>query len=753
MRHLVLLCCLLSYVQAALAQQPNTPLPQDTAAAKKTAPVARNTPPVSRYLVDVLLQPIPLSRSLFHDKIDNEQNRADLVDGIADHKISIPFRETASALFTKALITDIDRLEIVIENMPEVGREAEVSNQQKIQSLRALWELLRQYSIDPKPDPLFYTNLLRNMRNLIIATNEHKALDYVIANPNIYTLNNSKILLDNASEARTYIYRYMGRQDPVMMVKRLEEFAKDTFAAEIITAAAKLEPKLIFNYTLSSNLLLKGAVYRTHDPFVQAIVQLTAESRSPLKALPFLSYLYTGKMTIDALDTSVTDPVWNFSNLVNLRIGNEPLTRQLYTDALEYSALKNFVRQMNELHDTTDEVRFQCIDSLRPASLYYLMVYGREEIYTSTFLGTFRRMMERMPPTKGNELLTALHYDHFRAFIRLCAGYNTLSEFLTSMDDTARTSLMTRFISGLQEGAPDELEDAVNVADALGSIKDSALYVFLDAKVKENYNRCLAQKNKKGTVIYNLLTMLMESNAATGNDAGAEAASARLKIPPINMVPYSQLDNDSGTICERVFFYGDEDGKTAYDGFIEDYRKNPKWKTDTSGTYWSTVTSAAGRHVVMYANKPLRSPLDEKAIDSLDIFLAATGINPSVLIHRGHSYHVKSTISRIDTNARIVILGSCGGYHNVAAVLEKSHDAHIISSKQTGVGAINEPIIRSINSQLQEGSDLNWIIVWKELDDIFQKRKDLYEKFTDYIPPHKNLGVIFIKAYRQMMSK
>jgi hypothetical protein len=321
------------------------------------------------------------------------------------------------------------------------------------------------------------------------------------------------------------------------------------------------------------------------------------------------------------------------------------------------------------------------------------------------------------------------------------------------MDDTSRTSLMSKFIGGLQNGPDNDLEDAVNVADAFGSIKDSALLVFLHQKVNQNFDKCAAMNSKKGKAIYSLLGKLIQSVRFSGSDTGAATASASLKLPPINKVPFASLANDTGTICERVFFYGDDDGRTAYEGFMEDYRRNPKWKTDTTNKYWSTVTSASGRPIVMFANRPLKEPEDDIAIDSLDAHLRMNNIKPTVIIHRGHSYHVKTTLSKLDTNARIVVLGSCGGYHNVATVLSMSPDAHIISSKQTGVGAINEPIIRSINTQLQEGNEINWITTWQGLDDYFSKRKELYEKYTDYIPPHKNLGVIFIKAYHQMMGR
>ena len=121
------------------------------------------------------------------------------------------------------------------------------------------------------------------------------------------------------------------------------------------------------------------------------------------------------------------------------------------------------------------------------------------------------------------------------------------------------------------------------------------------------------------------------------------------------------------------------------------------------------------------------------------------------MIHRGHSYHLPFTLSKLNSRVKIVILGSCGGYHNLSIVLDHAPGAHIVSSKQTGVMAINQPIIRSLNEMLLEGADVNWIKMWRGLDDYFQDKKDLQEAYDDYVPPYKNLGAIFIKAYRQMM--
>ena len=46
------------------------------------------------------------------------------------------------------------------------------------------------------------------------------------------------------------------------------------------------------------------------------------------------------------------------------------------------------------------------------------------------------------------------------------------------------------------------------------------------------------------------------------------------------------------------------------------------------------------------------------------------------------------------------------------------------------------------------GSNIDWIPFWREF-----KTKAGTEGFEDYIPPYKNLGAIFIKAYKIAVGK
>lgn len=705
----------------------------------------------SIYELDTLLQPIPRNRQMWHDKIDHEQNRADITDGVSRNK---ELYYTEDSVINKALSTAvfpvIDQMQKMVENLPAKSRDAVMDNQEKIRCLKAINQVLLTFNADVKADPVYYRKQIYNMRDLIIARNEGTSMDFVKKNLNFQTLNNVKHLFDPTSPERVFIFTEMGKLEPQSMIKRLSEFANESYADDVIAAAAKVVPNELFNYASSTNYTLSNAVKRSKDPLVQTIVRISQESKSPLKAMPFLYDVYTKKKTIAEIDAITANHDLFYENLVRLKLENVQLGGDTYTDELKYRGLK-YVREMNDLHEEKDPVRFRCIEKFPPEVLYFIMVYGQDEIYTSSFLGTYKRMIERMKPMTGDQLLEKVHRDKFRTFIRMCAGYNTLSSFLGTMDAENKNNLMRSFIAGLEQGKDDDLEDAVDVADAFGSIEDSSLAVFLEKQVKDNYEASYKFRSKKGVIVYGLLATLFEG--LKGMDSTTAAMqSDKLNLPPISMVLNKNLVNDSGTVYQQVFFYGDEDGKVSYGSFLGNFPKD-KWKIVTN-KYWSEITSLQGKKIVIYANLPIPEPGDEEAQKALRRYLDSLEIHPAVIVHRGHSYHLPLTIDQLQRETKIVMLGSCGGYHNLGKVLDHSPDAHIISSKQVGSMSVNEPIIKTINDQLLAGNDVDWISSWRGLNGYFsvKGREKPKEMFDDYIPPHKNLGAIFIKAYRKMLS-
>jgi hypothetical protein len=149
---------------------------------------------------------------------------------------------------------------------------------------------------------------------------------------------------------------------------------------------------------------------------------------------------------------------------------------------------------------------------------------------------------------------------------------------------------------------------------------------------------------------------------------------------------------------------------------------------------------------------PLAEPLDEEAQRSLCDYMDKNKISPSIIAHRGHSYHLSTTMSHLSATNKIIILGSCGGYHNLSTILEHSEDAHIISSKQTGSMRINDPILSDLHKLILGGQDVNWIDYWNGLG-IQMKTPQLQDLFNDYVPPHKNMGALFLKAFKIQMQE
>jgi hypothetical protein len=211
------------------------------------------------------------------------------------------------------------------------------------------------------------------------------------------------------------------------------------------------------------------------------------------------------------------------------------------------------------------------------------------------------------------------------------------------------------------------------------------------------------------------------------------------------------LADDQDRVIQQVFFYGDDDGKKFFPDFKNSFSGND-WKITTQKE-WVEIKSTKGKKVWIYANLPLDSDknLDDSAQVHLSKYLRMNDLVPSVVVHRGHSYWLPGTISRMDGNAKIIVLGSCGGYKNLSEILGVSPDAHIISTKEIGKGDINKPIINYLNQNFLSGKALVWKDMWASLTKLFHAdpNKLIRESWDDYVPPYKNLGAIFIKAFNK----
>ncbi|MEP7163517.1 MAG: hypothetical protein ABI741_02425 [Ferruginibacter sp.] len=711
---------------------------------------------------------VPLQRRNFHDKIDNEQRLCDKADGKQDNFFRISGNEAINNHATDVLFRKVDNL----ENWIELNNDID-NNNQKIRYLRYVENLLRTFRIRWKSKeiaPVDLPVLFENFEEILKAQVDGKSmLPYIQTASYQVARLNTEVFSDNSGykESKDLVYVKYCAINPDKILQTIRPYADRPFADSLVVIAAQANPVQLYSYAQSNTSVEGKLIHRNTNNLVKTVAQLS-QTANALFYFPFLDDILKGKKSMDSIRKYVGendkdyDSVGYYRLLVKTEIEYfkrmAPPLRDTpvamfgangLREVLKDKAILHFITPINLLHDQSNlSVRMKAIEPLTPTELYYMMVMGENDIYTSSYKHSFNRMMQMMgPKPSGDSLLLNVHFDYFRKFIKMAANFNKLDTFLRSMPADKSELVMKAFVARLDKTG--NLEDAVDVADAYSSINDKNLLQTILSYVIENEKKSIEENNGRGQVIYGLLKNIFLSADSTNKID----LTSTLGIPSIYEVNNKDLRDESGKIVQQVFWYGDEDGKTYFPMFINSF-SNKEWKI-TPKKEWVEINSLKG-NVWIYANRPLDNDanLDDSAQVHLNNYLDENNLHASVVVHRGHSYWLPGTIRRMSGDARIVVLGSCGGYKNLNDIIDINPDAHIISTKEIGAGEINRPILNYLNQNFESGAPLVWKTMWSSLTKLFSAdpNKAVSESWEDYIPPYKNLGAIFIKAYNKKME-
>jgi len=707
---------------------------------------------------------IPLNRQVFHDKIKAEQKRADKADGRIDGLIKVSSNPEINLQVTDAIFRKVN----VLRNDIEINTTL-ATNNDKIRYLRYVEDLVRDFvnnwrshRLAPDLAPL----LVDNFKEIMFANLNGESMTPLIQKvPYEVGIINAGIFDENSGykESEKILFLKFCELHPDKILANITPYIDEPFADSLVIEAFKNNPSQVYSYAQAASSPQGKLIRRNTDKRITTIVGLSTLQQRALFYFPFLDDLINGRQTLENIakyagtSNNNYDSVGYYKLLVKteeryyprLVAGDTPvamLGSDGLVDMLQRKAIEHFINPINGLHENPNpNVRFHAIEPLNAEDLYYMMVFGENDIYTSSYKYSFDRMMQKLGPVPhGDSLLMTLNFDHFKKFIKMAAEYAKLDVFLKSMPAQQSETLMQAFVSNLEKTKT--LEDAVDVADSYGSISDTVLQKSMVANVEANEQRCIKDNNEKGKKIYNLLKMIfLSADEKNGIDL-----SKAIGIPPVYTVSYKYLADDSGRIIEQVFFYGDKDGKESYRSYLTSFPRND-WQI-VQKKEWIEIKSIKGKPVWIFANLPLDNETDKDADAQKDLidYMNDRGLEPSVVIHRGHSYHLPYTIKQLSSNAKIIMLGSCGGYQNLDTILTNAPDAHIISTKQTGAKDVNKPIIDALDNTLRNGQNIDWRQMWAGLTAYFNKApRELRETFEDYVPPQKNLGALFIKAYRR----
>lgn len=703
---------------------------------------------------------IPQSRIFFHDKIDKTQKRIFLLDNKEDTLFTpYPDNEGLNEIANHAATISIDSFQTAIE------KNNNWDGNTKIKFLRGFGDALQLY-VAAFTDKRIKGAQLQGLVNAYAQASELESEGQAIT-PAIEksSLEVGSLLMENfafkdnqgLADSKQVLVGKECQKYPDKDLDILNRHPEYKKADSIIIDFAHNNPDVLYDYAAATNRI--GNVIRNNKDLLVRVISQMAVQKNGRQYFPFLDNLYKGKTTFEEIDKTLDDPtkVSYYRLLVKTEVEyaervlqerDTPMGMNALSIRLKAIAIDPFVNAINGLHESPDAIRFKDLGPLNPQELYYLAVLSEDELYTSSYLkGVYPQIFQKGGKGFGGEqILTNVYFDHFKKWIKMAANYNKLEDFLNTMKPENADELMRHFVRNLdQRSGKDSLEDAVDVAGSFASIKNDKIRNLVLQEVQANLKHAQAVNNKKGIAIYDILNTLFLSMDPKNNIDVSKA----LGIEPVYYMPIKNLENDKNVVNIQQYFYGDKDGQTNYSNFINSF-SSMGWKVENKPK-WSVVYSTKGSTTVrIYSNKPLdeQKGLDDDAQKDLNNYLSENSIDPTVVIHRGHSYYLSSTIKQLVPSAKVVMLGSCGGFQSLSQVLNIAPEAHIISSRQTGTGEVNISLITGMMNNLRDGKNLNWVEMWKG----FSKKLNGNAEFADYVPPYNNLGAVFLMAYQKLQE-
>ncbi len=455
---------------------------------------------------------------------------------------------------------------------------------------------------------------------------------------------------------------------------------------------------------------------------------------------------------------------------------------------IEYNSL---IRIINNLHHAGHSVwRQKILDLLNPKQRYYLSVFGKEEIFTSTssYVNYILPSIFKDIKTHGSldDYLDKMDKSrkHLGDFVLIVTRYGKLNELL----EISKSGILDLFGYLLNSNIGVEHAQALialsNYAASFDTDKD--LLAKMEELMYKRYSYFLAQKDYLSAEKLSTIASLYLASAGKVQSKSEEVSkwlkdsSARQDIKIPQEIYFQDLYQKEGNnwVHRELWFFaesGDLDGiRSRYSAF--EHLKKASFKAE----YLSVSNSKDKKDILIVMSRQIGnkrvevflSPIldtktllkDLKAPGKLlgTRVLGYLADNKfSVLTYRGHSTFVpmisellKALDLAQDMHLSMFNLGSCGGLSSISKISEALPNMPVawIATQATGSARVNDAIYSKMLLKVLElnpGESINFKSFKKELE---EGRLGKDRAFKSYRLPHENLPAI-LKAHFERLER
>jgi hypothetical protein len=332
----------------------------------------------------------------------------------------------------------------------------------------------------------------------------------------------SKVLTTAFSQYKEYpllddiaTYKRMSAS-PEFILRFLENKPGFRFADSLLLNAAVNDPLKLIVYLKQGKPGLQENIRNTKNIYLQQTLSLAGD-RNAGELLPFVVPIAEKRSTPGEILETRKDIVKYYQLLVNtMKESGGPddpsfIFQKLLRRGLKEKSLAFYVSQVNEQHNAAEPIRFASVKGLRPEDIYYIITSSGEELYTSSYLGLYKRLMENFKQQTADSLFNIVRYDNFRVFMRMAANYNVLTDFLSKMPPEKAAEILKRFISGIENDTNSGLEKAMDIADSFTGLDSAVVFgEMIQKELESNLNRCQSEQLYFGIRLYSILLQVFD---------------------------------------------------------------------------------------------------------------------------------------------------------------------------------------------------------------------------------------------------
>lgn len=533
----------------------------------------------------------------------------------------------------------------------------------------------------------------------------------------------------------------MAMNHPVEVASQLEALEGQPYTSEICRKLALNAPLTAKNFLLKPDHRIHAYLKAKENASIDTLYQIHERLGNWTRAYILLDPLIKGSMDMETAHDIASDRSRLIPHLVRLYAKPDLYGRYSVEQELEYVAL-DFVRNFNIALNTGGNFQDE-LNALDAQTLYAFLLFSEQELIHTTFT----RMYDRLMQLTGHDLAAlfeATENQYIERFLRMAMHYGKEYDLYRRISAEARINLFRDVFTGLTRMHEDHavVQKAIEAGEILIWMTDRNALKEVHEMIRAGYEEAETNKDDAGVACYGILASIMAQKLREG---WATYAAAHFGIPDLVAVPVYDLFNDDLVNIQHYYFYNDRDGAASYGNFLRQYERSAyNWKIEDKGEFIK-ISSKSGKQVEIYANKPKRG---ETGIEALRQYMSSRNIEPQIVVHRGLSTHTLKTFERVPSSARLILDGSCGGFHIQSVALENAPTAHILCNRNIGTMHINDPMFKQISETIRKGEDLVWPDFWKDME----ARLGANPYFKDYIPPHKNVAALIIKAYYDVLG-